>query len=265
MTVFAPASPFMVNWGLASLTLAIAWSATENSVPVSVNVSPAVYVPAPENWYQMTLSVPTANVSASSTVATQPVPLFSVPSVTNWNAPGISDDSLKYSPRVSSHCVDPSPTVVTVYEPFSNVVVWSLTSTISPIDHVITPSTLNASVAIDVITPPANVALRFSVVAASAAGITLNPWATASTYDLVAASCPVVGFKRLVILELLTSKSLPNPFKLTPSSDSILRIPVVVLIVRMPTSPPIEISLTTILSSMLICFSKESVPPGCKK
>ena len=188
-----------------------------------------------------------------------------VPSVTNWNDPGISDVSLKYSPRVSSQGVDASPRTVNSYDPFSNAFVWSLTSTLSPTLQAVIPSRAKAPLVDEVNTLVAYVAPKSATVAPSAESITLSPWEEASTYDLVAASWPAVGFNRLVILESLTSISFPAASILTPLLDSISSIPEVTLIVLAPTSPPILISSTTSLSSIDKALNNESVPPGCKK
>ena len=54
-------------------------------------------VPSPENCIQLTASAFIEKLEASATVATQPVPPFTVPSVTNSNEPGNSELSFDHS------------------------------------------------------------------------------------------------------------------------------------------------------------------------
>ena len=88
--------------------------------------------------------------------------------------------------------------------------VWSLTTTLSPLTRV-TPSTTSASLAEAVIVAPtpsvplSYVPERLAVVAALHASLTDNPCEALSTYDLVTACELSVGSARLSITLKLTS------------------------------------------------------------
>ena len=137
--------------------------------PLVATVTPVppltVILPAPENSVNSKLLVPIISLPLLF-VQTKPLSAFVVPSSTNTNAPFAEEPVSKSSVRVGVP-------LVTIYIPFSPLVVWSLIKILSSVANV-TPSTVSPLAKAELNVP-------LAVVATLTEDLICNPSATLST------------------------------------------------------------------------------------